>query len=165
MSVINKKIVDFAIDLDNKLHETYCREYVRLDLEDHVVNKKARRVKAYRFSFPETYNDPDGTINSRACTLLRGKNVSSRIKYLYEQDGSSVENEFNWTRSKSEDVLLSMIYNEESKDADRLKAVNQLNTMRGIDSVIVKKEDGEIDTVSKFFRNLGIGGNSEEKTK
>lgn len=162
MSIINKKIIDFAIDLENKLHETYCREYVRLDLEDHVVNKKARRVKAYRFSFPETYDAGDGVINSRACTLLRGKSVSSRIKYLYEQDGSSIENEFNWTRSKSEDVLLSIIYNDESKQADKLKAIQQLNAMRGIDAPVVKKEEGEQDTVAQFFMTINNGDNNDK---
>jgi len=157
MSVIARKIVDFAEPLSNELHEAFCLEYLRLDIEQKVANKKARRIKAYRASFPEAYGVNDSLINSRATTLLKNRNVSERIKFLYEEEGTSVENEYTWTRSKSEDVLVSIVYNEESKDGDRIKAVNQLNVMRGIDSPVEKDKGKEEDSVSTFFNNIATG--------
>jgi len=105
----------------------------------------------------EAYGVNDSLINSRATTLLKNRNVSERIKFLYEEEGTSVENEYTWTRSKSEDVLVSIVYNEESKDGDRIKAVNQLNVMRGIDSPVEKDKEKEEDSVSTFFNNIAIG--------
>lgn len=155
MDIHKKKIIDSEIPLTNETHETFCIEYVRLDIEEHVVNKRARRIRAYRLAFPETKKDADSVISSRATTLLARKTVKDRIKALYEEEGTSVENEFNWTRSKSESLLVEIAYDDELKTADRLKAISELNKMRGIDVPFVE-DDGkeEEDTVDSFFSKI-----------
>lgn len=155
IDIHKKKIVDSEIPLTNDTHETFCIEYVRLDIEEQIFNKRARRIRAYRLAFPETKKDSDSTINSRATSLLARKTIKDRIKNLYEKEGTSVENEFNWTRSKSEGLLLGIAYDEKLKTADRLKAISELNKMRGIDVPFIKEENKEEeDTVDSFFSKI-----------
>lgn len=155
MDIHRKKIIDSEIPLTNEIHETFCMEYVRLDIEEHVVNKRARRIKAYRTAFPDTIKDSDSVISSRATTLLSRKTIKDRIKSLYEEEGTSVENEFNWTRSKSESLLVEIAYDDELKTGDRLKAISELNKMRGIDVPFVEEGNNEEeDTVDSFFTKI-----------
>lgn len=155
MDIHKKKPIDPEAPLSSDAQEVFCREYVRLDIEEGIVNKRARRIRAYRFSFPETIKDTDGTINSRATALLGKAPVRNRIKKLYEDEGTSVENEFNWTRSKSENVLLEIVYNEDLKTADRLKAISELNKMRGIDTPTVEEDKSDADEIDSYFNSLG----------
>lgn len=155
MDLHKKKMIDCEQSLPNIAHENYCQEYVRLDIEDRIVNKKARRLKAYRFSFPETINDNATAVNRRACNLMRNKEISERISFLYEEEGSSVENEYFWTKSKAETVLAEIVYDENNKDADRINAVKQLNQMRGLDVPKPKKEGEGADSIKDFFEEFG----------
>jgi hypothetical protein len=148
---MKKKIVDFEEPLSNDKHELFCSEYVRLDIEDMISNKRARRIKAYRIVFPETYANTDGVCNSRAVNLLSRKPVRERIAALYEENGTSVESEFTWTRDKSEDLLVDIAYDSNAKTADRLKAVSELNKMRGIDAPKEVEVETKDDSVDAFF--------------
>lgn len=131
--------------------EAFCNEYIRLDIEELIANKRARRIKAYRFAYPETIGDADHIVASRATAMLAKKVIKDRIKHLYEAEGTSVETEFAWTKSKSESLLVDIAYSDEQKTADRLKAISELNKMRGIDAPKVIEEDNKGDTVDSFF--------------
>ena len=91
---------------------------------------------------------------------MRKKSVSGRIRFIYEEEGSSVENEFNWTRGKAEEVLLNMVYDDLNKTGDKLNAIKELNKMRGIDVPVVKVEKSG-DDVDAFFSKV-VGDNVEE---
>lgn len=161
MDIHKVKIVDHELPLTNENQEAFCQEYVRLDIEEHIANKRARRIKAYRFIYPETRSDSDSVCNTRATRLLAKKAISERIRAIYEEEGSSVENEFNWTRSKSETILVDMAYDDELKPEARLKAISELNKMRGIDAPKIVEEDNKGDTVDSFFsrfKGLGLDG-------
>ncbi|MGL5711795.1 MAG: hypothetical protein ACRCX2_02145 [Paraclostridium sp.] len=151
MDVMKKRIVDHEVPLANDSHEGFCSEYVRLDIEDGVVNKRMRRIIAYRHSYPETFSDSDAIVSSRATALLAKKVVKDRIKALYEDEGTSVENEFTWTKSKSEGLLVEIAYDNSQKAGDRIKAIGELNKMRGIDIPKVVEEVNEGDSVDQFF--------------
>lgn len=155
MDLHKRKIIDYEVSLPNTFHEKFCQEYVRLDIEDRVVNKKARRVKAYRFSFPETIGDNKTDVDRRALNLLRRKEIVERIRYIYEQEGTSIEAEYYWTKSKAEGVLVEIAYDDESKDADRINAVKQLNQMRGIDIPKVEDRGDSESSIDKFFKMVG----------
>ena len=151
MDIIKKKIIDHEMPLTNEQQEGFCLEYVRLDIEEQITNKRARRIKAYRFIYPETLKDSDHVCNTRATRLLAKKPVAERIRALYEEEGSSVENEFSWTRSKSEGLLVDIAYDEEQKTADRIKAIGELNKMKGIEVPKVEVEETAGDSIDKFF--------------
>lgn len=151
MDVINKKIIDHEEPLNRDAHEAFCQEYVRLDLEDRIVNKRARRIKAYRFAYPETIGSTDAAMNTRASALLNKESVSSRISAIYETNGACVENTYIWTKEKSEELLAEMAYDEMMKPADRLKAISELNKMRGVDTPKVEDEENKGDSVDSFF--------------
>lgn len=155
MDIHRKKPIDPEAPLSSDAQEKFCNEYVRLDIEEGIVNKRARRIRAYRLSFPETNKDNDGVINSKATALLNRSTVRDRIRKLYEEEGTSVENEFNWTKSKSENVLLEIVYNEDLKTADRLKAISELNKMRGIDAPTVEEDKSDDDEIDSYFNSLG----------
>lgn len=155
MDIHKKKVFDSEIPLNNDTHEAFCREYVRLDIDEFITNKRARRIKAYRAIFPETVKDLDSVVNSRAVALLARKTVKDRIRVLYEEEGSSIETEYGWTRFKSENILIGIAYDDELKTGDRLKAISELNKMRGIDVPVVKEaESSDEDTVEKFFASI-----------
>lgn len=154
MDIHLKKMIDPAEPLKNESQEKFCQEYVRLDIEDGVVNKKARRVKAYIFSYPETVKESEGVVSSRATYLLSRPHIKARIGHLYEEEGSSVENQYNWTRSKSEAILIGIAYNDELKTGDRLKAISELNKMRGIDVPKIDDTSTKENTVDSFFDSL-----------
>lgn len=151
MDVMKKKIVDHEVPLANDSHEVFCAEYVRLDIEDSVVNKRMRRIMAYRAGYPDTFAESDAVCSSRATALLAKKFVKDRIKALYEEEGTSVENEFVWTKSKSETLLVEVAYDNTQKTADRIKAISELNKMRGIEVPKVIEEVNDGDSVDQFF--------------
>lgn len=157
MSLHNMKVFDEAEPLQNENHEKFCQEYVRLDLNNIIRNKYARKIEAYRIVFPETVTTTDGIIASRATQLLLREDVSERLRYLYELHGSSIENDVEWTKSKAEEALTAIIYDENSKDADRLKAIAELNRMRGIDKP-EEKDNNETSKISDFFEMVMGGG-------
>ncbi|MGL5719126.1 MAG: hypothetical protein ACRCX2_39360, partial [Paraclostridium sp.] len=98
MNIHKKKIIDYTLSLDNEPHNIFCDSYVRLDLEDGIVNEKQRRIMAYRLAYPETTEGVlDHVINSRAMTLLNRRDVKDRISYMYEEEGCSVEAQYRWT--------------------------------------------------------------------
>jgi len=154
VDIHNKDVVDYGEKLHNKAHEKFCQEYFRLDVEEKIVNRKTRRVMAYRVSYPENSNVPDGTINSRASTLLRNENVAGRLQYLYESYGGSVEQQYNWTRGKSEDMLISLAFDEDVKYSDRINAIKELNKMRGYDNPIYDNAE-EGDIIDEFLKEFG----------
>lgn len=151
MDIHKKKIFDHEQPLTNDNQERFCQEYVRLDIEERIVNKRARRIKAYRLIFPETIKETDAVCNGRAVTLLSRKPIRDRIAALYEEEGASVESEFIWTKSKSETLLVGIAYDDDNKTGDRIKAISELNKMRGIDVPVVDEEENKGDSVDQFF--------------
>lgn len=161
MNLHTKKTIDYEIPLENEAHEAFCQEYVRLDIEDRVISKRYRRVLAYKFAFPED-NVNDEAINQRAFNLIRRKECEKRIEYIYNLEGTSIENLFTWTRSKSEEALLELAFGEGVKPGDKLRAIAELNKMRGLDApvVAVEEEKKETDSVADFFSRIrkSVGG-------
>ncbi len=162
MDLHKRKTIDYEVPLENEAHESFCQEYVRLDIEDRVISKKYRRILAYKFSFPED-DVNDEAINQRAFNLIRKKEIEKRIEYIYNLEGTSIENSFAWTRSKSEEALLELAYGSGIKPGDRLRAIAELNKMRGIDTpavVIEEEEKKETDSVTDFFSRIrkSVGG-------
>ncbi|MGL5712948.1 MAG: hypothetical protein ACRCX2_08010 [Paraclostridium sp.] len=154
MDLMKRKIIDPEQPLDSEKQEAFCMEYVRLDIEDHIANKRARKVMAYRNVFEGTIGDSDSVCATRATSLLSRESIKERIKAIYEEEGTSVENQFTWTKSKSEEMLVDIVYNHELKTADRLKAISELNKMRGIDVPKVEDEETAGDAVDGFFSKL-----------
>lgn len=153
MDLHKKKIIDVEEALPNEQHEAFVQEYFRLDVDGEIVNDKARRISAYKFSFPEAKTDGDGQINGRAVTLMKRTDVKGRLEYLYEEHGSGVEHKYRWTKAKSENALVELVFSDGVKIGDRLKAMDMLNKMNGLDIPKVKEnEDGKgKDTVNAFF--------------
>ncbi|MGL6099157.1 MAG: hypothetical protein ACRC0G_06005, partial [Fusobacteriaceae bacterium] len=107
MDIHKKVIVDHERELPIEAQERFCQEYIRLDIEDFIGNKTVRRISAYRFSYPEsTISETDSVCNARAVSLMKKAVIKNRIAFLYEQEGSSVESEYAWTKSKSENILV-----------------------------------------------------------
>lgn len=154
MDLHKKKIVDTEQPLLNEARESFCNHYVRLDLEDKIVNKTARRVMAYRLSFPETIKDSDSIVNSRATSLLSKNDIIDRISFIYEQEGTSVEAKFAWTKNKSEEALMEIVFCEDTKDGDKIKAIQELNKMRGIEKPLELIEENNNDEVDSFFDKI-----------
>lgn len=148
---MKKKIIDHELPLTNENHEAFCVEYVRLDVEDRIVNKRARRVKAYRFIYPETIGEADSVCSSRATALLAKKTIRDRIANIYEELGTSVEAEYAWNRVKSEELLVEIAVDDSQKAGDRIKAIGELNKMRGIEVPKVIEEEVKGDSIDTFF--------------
>jgi len=157
MDIHKKKIVDYAKPLPNEQHESFCQSYIELDLEHHIVNKRARRIRAYKNAFPDSTSYTESVINSRASVLLRNENVSGRIGHLYEENGASVDNLYSWTLSKSTDVLLNIVYDEDTADKDKLVAIKELNKMTGIDVPKAEEEEDKTDRISDFLQKFRGG--------
>lgn len=153
MNIHNKKIVDYAEPLQNEQHELFCQSYVELDLEQHIVNKRARRIRAYRKCFPGSVDYTESIINSRASVLLRSENVSGRIDYLYEENGTSVDNKYSWTINKSTDALLDIVYDDATADKDKIGAIKELNKIKGLDTPTIEEEE-KSDNISKFLQGF-----------
>lgn len=155
MDLHKKKMYDCESELRNENYEKFCQIYVSLDIDEGLNNKRLRRIKAYKLTFPETEYDDNSAINKKAMALLRNREVANRLKFLYEEIGSSIENQFVWTKAKAEDVLTGIAFDDELKTADRLNAVKQLNQMRGFDIYKEIEEDkGDSDSISKFFDGI-----------
>lgn len=153
MDLHKKKIIDVEEALPNEQHEAFVQEYFRLDVDGEIVNDKARRIKAYKVSFPEAKSDDDGQVNGRASTLMKRADVKGRLEHLYEEHGSGVENKYRWTKAKSENALVELVFGDGVKIGDRLKAMDMLNKMNGLDVPKLKEEDSSKgkDTVESFF--------------
>ncbi|MGL5717156.1 MAG: hypothetical protein ACRCX7_11570 [Cetobacterium sp.] len=155
MNLMTKKIQDPEVPLTNEKHEKFCSEYVRLDIEERIANKKMRRIEAYRLTFPETtLGMNDSVCNSRASVILAKDSVKERIGAIYDEVGNSVETAYGWTTAKSEDLLVSIAYDDSQKAGDRIKAIGELNKMRGIDVPKVEDEEVKGDSVDGFFEKL-----------
>lgn len=154
MGLIDKKPFDMEQPLANAKHELFCIELVRLTVDNEIRNKKARRISAYRSSFPENDNTSDSILDGRAKTILKRPDVSERIEYLFSLEDTGVENHMNWTRSKAEDYLLEIINDEDAKAGDRIKAITTLNVMRGV-SEPSKDEGVKGDPISEFLKKFG----------
>lgn len=153
-TLIEKMPIDWEQPLPNEAHERFCQEYVRLDLDGEVKQAKARKVEAYKFAFPDSKDEVFHKLSSRATNLLRNENVIERLRYLYEQMGTGIENEVKWTRSKAEDALLEIILGQE-KTENKMKAIDMLNKLRGIGAPVVEEdEEKNIDSVQIFFNKL-----------
>ncbi len=161
MSLITSKMQDFTEPLKKQAQEDFVKEYIRLDVDCNISHKRTRRIKAYRFAYPDAKAKSDSIINDRAVAVLKLKTVVDRMRFLYSEIGSSIEAEVNWTASKSEDALLAIVFDEETKSADKLKAIQQLNMMRGIDKPQIEKEEDGKDTVEEFFSGLANTGSDD----
>ena len=160
MNIHNKKVIDHLSPLEIGSQEEFCKEYVRLDIEERIINKRARRIKAYRNTYKDSIMEQDGVINSRAVTLLKKDYIMERIATLYDEEGTSIEQQFNWTTSKAEELLVAIAHDDELKTADRLKAISELNKMRGIDAPVIIPEEKEVDStdsVEMFFSMIKKG--------
>lgn len=152
--LIDRMPIDYAEPLPNEKHELFCQEYLRLDVEGIVKQAKARRIEAYKVAYPEAKDELYNKINSRASNLLRNENVVARLEYLYEENGSGIENKIRWTRGKAEDELLDIVLGDDKTEI-KLKAIDMLNKMRGISAPEEKKEEiVEESSVEKFFSKL-----------
>lgn len=157
MNIHLKKPIDYLEGLDNENHNAFCENYVMLDLEEGISNDKQRRIRAYRLTYPETTSGIlDHVVNTRATALMRRNDIKERIAFLYEEEGTSVENQFRWTRGKAEKVLVDIATSENEKTSDIIKAVDALNKMRGIDVPVIIDEDdsGDEDTIDTFFNKF-----------
>ncbi|MEG0151567.1 MAG: hypothetical protein RR744_00110 [Cellulosilyticaceae bacterium] len=157
MDIHKKRMIDHVLSLDNESHNTFCDKIVELDLEGEIVNDKQRRIQAYRLAYPETtVGVADHVINTRATTLMRRRDIRDRIAFLYEEEGTSVENQYRWTRGKAEKVLVSIATSDNEKTSDIIKAVDTLNKMRGIDApeVLEEEEEDDGDTIDAFFNKF-----------
>lgn len=152
-----RTINDPAEEISNETHELFAQKFIELDLDEGINNKRRRRIEAYRICYPDSYNETDGVLNGRATTLLRNERVSERIAFLYEERGTSLEAKVSWSRMKAEDSLLDIIGNEDSKDSDRIKAIECLNKMRGIDAAVIEEQTQEKDSVDDYFARLKDG--------
>lgn len=155
MNLHNYKPYDPEQPLNSEHQELFCQEYFRLDVEREILQRRARRIAAYKFAYKDGCNGiSDADINMRAIGLLREINVAKRLEHLYDKDGSGVEHKVKWSKVKAEDELLSMIISPETKDADKLKAINMLNEINLDDG---SKKEGLRDTVQEFFKRIGKG--------
>ena len=158
MNLKDVEIVDPTLPLSNEAHENFVQAYISFDLDGIIKNKRARKMEAYRVAYPETRATKDSIVNSRATDLLLKESIAERLEYLYEKFGTSVENKYSWTPNKAEEALLDIIYGEEEKSADKIKAISELNRMRGIDKPQVEenvvKEESKIGS---FFDKI-LGG-------
>lgn len=155
MNLHNYKPFDREEPLSTESWEIFCQEYLRLDLNREIPQMRARRIAAYRKAYPSAKDMYPADVNVKAIALLRKEEVAERLAFLYEQEGSGVENEFKWTKAKAEDELLNMVLSPDTKDGDRLKAISMLNEIRGVTKPEEKKET-IIDTVQSFFEKIGV---------
>lgn len=151
--LIEKQQIDWEEPLPNEKHEVFCQEYIRLDMEDGIKQAKARRIMAYRFAFPDSRDDADGKINSRASKLLKNDDIVSRLNFLYEDLGAGIEDKVKWNKVKAENVLIDIIFGEE-KTENKLKALDMLNKLREIGVKKEEEEEEQISTVEAFFNKL-----------
>ncbi len=115
-------------------------------------NERDRRVKAYKESF-DCGDLKDPVINGRAINKMNGKEVRARIKHLYTLEKDTIISDERWTRDKSEQALLDIIGDFETKHGDRLKAIDTLNKMRGIGTPEVEQVETD-DSVAIFFKKF-----------
>jgi len=133
--------------------EEFIKRYFEL-VEGKVVNKRQRKILAYRHAFKETCTGkPDYYVLQLATQLLTKENVKDRMIYLQSINGVEEELDFDWNKSKAEEVLLEIIYDEKAKMADRLKAIDQLNKMKGMDKRVMQEEEAS-DSVADFMNRL-----------
>lgn len=152
-SLYNYEPFDYTQPLKTEAYETFCQEYFELDISGEIRQTKARRIEAYKRAYPNAVNYKPSEVNSKAMGLLRDERIAKRLEYLYEENCSGVENAVKWTKTRSEDALLDIITSPETKNADKLKAIDMLNTLRDIKPVEKPKED-IIDSVTAFFNKL-----------
>lgn len=151
--LITKQPIDWEKPLPNENHEKFVQEYLRLDIEDGIRQAKTRRILAYKFAFPDSRDDSEGKINSRASKLIKNEDISSRLSFLYEENGTGVENQYKWTQNKAEEVLLEIIYGEE-KTENKLKALDMINKLREIGVKKEEEPEKKVNTVEAFFNKL-----------
>ena len=82
--------------------------------------------EAYRLAYPKSQSWKDSTVWSRASGLMRDSKVLARV----EQIRAELADRGLWTREQSVKVLVDVAQAGE-RDADRIKAVAELNKMHG----------------------------------
>lgn len=156
-TIMTSQPIDHEQPLPNKSQEMFCQEYLKMDLDGEVRQAKARRIEAYKRAYPGSIDETNSVLNTRAVALLRLEHVSARLKYLYEQNGAGIEAEVKWTKDKAEDVLIDIIFGNE-KTENKLKALTELNKLRGIEAPKKEvEEEKQISTVESFFNKLKGG--------
>lgn len=149
-----KALVDYDLPLTNVRQEEFCQEYLRLTL-DGIETTKYKKISAYKTAYQPSELAPS-IIEQRANAILHSYDVQRRLEALLTTHESSVESKYKWIKSNSEDKLVRMINDSETKDADRLKAIQLLNDLKGIKGPVELVEHKENDALTRFLNKVGL---------
>lgn len=148
--------IDGEEALKNERQEKFCQKYLELTL-DKIVNKSYKKLEAYKYGYEPDLNLPESTLQHRANVTFDKHSIQLRLTHLLEEYDSLIESKYKWIKENSENELISIIVNRDTKDADRLKAIQMLNELRGIKAKEeVKVEKG--DPLTNFVKSLTSGG-------
>lgn len=107
-------ITDFSLPLKNPLHEAFSLE----------VSKGQKPWKCYQ----KIYNQERRVLASvAALRLMRRYDILGRIEYLETLNA----NTGIWSRELAMNTLLSIVNDYNARTIDKIKAINELNTMCG----------------------------------
>lgn len=85
---------------------------------------------AYRAAYKVAPGTKPESVNQNASRIMADVNVASRVKALQ----ADLANKLLWTRERSVDVLVGVIYESDSRAGDKISAVKVLNDMQGFNA-------------------------------
>lgn len=104
----------------------------------HVASGKSQ-AEAYRIAYPKSLGWKPDTVWSKASTLMADGKVSERVDAIR----SELAARGLWSREQSVKVL-SEIASGGEKDADRVRAVAELNKMHGFEAPQRVEHSGDV---------------------
>ena len=101
------------------------------------------QADAYRAAFNCARSKPNTIIQS-ASRLMADRNISARVEELK----AKLSEKALWTREESVNVL-AQIAKEAEKDADRVRAVSELNKMHGFEAPQKVEHSGTVTAITR----------------
>lgn len=152
-----KDLVDHSSPLPNTKQEKFCQEYLRLTLEG-INTTKYKKTKAYIHSYePDVDNLSPSILEQRANAILHNYDVQRRLDALLEINESSLEHKYRWVKANAEDRLIDIILSDGTKDADKIKAIQVINEIKGIKAPKEQLAEKENDALTSFLNRIGVG--------
>lgn len=108
------------------------------------------QAEAYRVAYPKAMNWKPETLWSAASRLMANCMVSARVAEIQEE----LSNKALWTREQSVKVLAE-IAAKGDKNADRVRAVAELNSMHGFNAPEKIEHSGSVTSITRRIADAG----------
>lgn len=102
------------------------------------------QADAYRTAYRSSNMKPE-TVQNNAYKLMKRNDVSTRVAELRK----AVADKHIWTREKSVRVLADIADDSESKAAEKVSAIKELNSMHGFNAPVKMELDAAISVIER----------------